>query len=52
MVALLLALGRSNAAVAAELGTSERTARAHTEKVMLKLDVHSRAEVGFRVNSW
>jgi DNA-binding CsgD family transcriptional regulator len=52
MVALLLVLGRSNAAVAAELGTTERTARAHTEKVMLKLGVHSRAEVGFQVTSW
>jgi DNA-binding NarL/FixJ family response regulator len=52
MVALLLALGRSNAAVAAELGTTERTARAHTEKVLLKLGLHSRAEVGFRVTSW
>jgi DNA-binding CsgD family transcriptional regulator len=52
MVAFLLVLGRSNAAVAAELGTSERTARAHTERIMLKLGVHSRAEVGFRVTSW
>jgi DNA-binding NarL/FixJ family response regulator len=49
MVARLLALGRSNTAIATELGITERTARAHTEKVLAKLGVDSRAEVGFRV---
>jgi DNA-binding CsgD family transcriptional regulator len=51
-VARLLALGRSNAAIATELGTTERTARAHTEMVLLKLGVHSRAQVGPRLASW
>jgi DNA-binding NarL/FixJ family response regulator len=49
MVAWLLTLGRSNAAIATELGITERTARAHTEKVLCKLGVNSRAEVGFLV---
>jgi non-specific serine/threonine protein kinase len=47
-VARLLLLGRSNAAVAAALGISESTARHHTERVLVKLGVSSRAEVAWR----
>ena len=47
-VAHLLLLGRSNAAVAAALGISESTARHHTERVLVKLGVSSRAEVAWR----
>jgi DNA-binding CsgD family transcriptional regulator len=42
----LLMQGRSNADIAAALGVSEHTARHHTERVMVKLGVHSRAQVG------
>lgn len=45
-VALLLAHGRSNAAIAAELGISTHTARHHTQRVLAKLEVRSRAEAG------
>ena len=43
-VALLLARGRRNIEIAAELGISTHTARHHTENVMLKLSVHARSE--------
>ncbi|MFL5574651.1 MAG: helix-turn-helix transcriptional regulator [Gemmatimonadaceae bacterium] len=45
-VALLLAQGHSNCGIARALKISPHTARHHTESVLLKLDVHSRAEVG------
>jgi DNA-binding CsgD family transcriptional regulator len=45
-VALLLARGRSNEALARELCISPHTARHHTEQVLLKLGARSRAEVG------
>jgi DNA-binding NarL/FixJ family response regulator len=45
-VALLLAEGRSNTAIAAELGISTHTARHHTQRVLAKLGVHSRAAAG------
>lgn len=45
-VARLLAAGRSNAAIATELCISPDTARHHTEDVMRKMGVRSRAEVG------
>jgi len=45
-VARVLALGESNAMVAATLGISPHTARRHTENVMLKLAAHTRAQVG------
>lgn len=48
-VARLLAEGRSNAGVAAALCISPHTARHHTERVMSKLRVRSRAEVGPRL---
>lgn len=48
-VARLLAEGRSNAEVAERLGISPHTARHHTESVLLKLGVRSRAEVAARL---
>ena len=44
-VARLLAEGLTNARVAGELGIAPNTARIHTERVMRKLGVHSRAAV-------
>lgn len=49
--AMLLALGRSNEEVARELVISPHTARRHTERVLRKLGVHSRSEVGARLLS-
>jgi DNA-binding CsgD family transcriptional regulator len=49
-VARLLALGRSNGAIAAALGISAHTARHHTESVMAKLGVRSRAAVAARLH--
>jgi DNA-binding CsgD family transcriptional regulator len=48
-VATLLAAGRSNAELAGELVISPHTARRHTERVLRKLGVRSRAEVAARV---
>ncbi|HEX6939079.1 MAG TPA: helix-turn-helix transcriptional regulator [Longimicrobiales bacterium] len=48
-VAALLAEGRSNAEVAERLGISPHTARHHTESVLMKLGVRSRAEVAARL---
>lgn len=48
-VALLLTQGYSNSGVARKMEISPHTARHHTESVLLKLDVHSRAEVGPKV---
>jgi DNA-binding NarL/FixJ family response regulator len=45
-VARLVAEGRSNAAIARELGISPHTARHHTQRVLAKLGVHSRAAAG------
>lgn len=45
-VAQALALGRSNREIAAALAIRERTAEHHTEHVLLKLGVHSRAAAG------
>ncbi len=44
-VALFLAQGRSNTAIAAALGISPHTVRHHTESVLAKLGVHSRDQV-------
>jgi DNA-binding CsgD family transcriptional regulator len=44
-VALRLAGGARNAAIASELHISPHTARHHTENVLTKLGVHARAEV-------
>jgi DNA-binding CsgD family transcriptional regulator len=48
-VAALLSDGRSNAAIAAALSISPHTARHHTQRVLGKLGVHSRAEAGARL---
>ena len=48
-VAMLLAEGCSNTTVAQRLGISPHTARHHTQRVLGKLGVHSRAEAGARL---
>jgi DNA-binding NarL/FixJ family response regulator len=48
-VAMLLAQGRSNAAIAKTLQISAHTARHHTQRVLAKLGVHSRAEAGAKL---
>jgi DNA-binding CsgD family transcriptional regulator len=48
-VALLLAEGCSNRTIAHRLGISPHTARHHTQRVLVKLGVHSRAEAGARL---
>ena len=48
-VALLLSEGLSNRALARQLGISPHTARLHTQRVLGKLGVHSRAEAGARL---
>ena len=50
-VVRLLAEGRSNAGIAAALCVSPHTARHHTERIMAKLGVRSRAEVGSRLRA-
>lgn len=44
-VARLLAMGKSNADIARQLSISEHTCRRHTEQVLAKLGVRSRAAV-------
>jgi DNA-binding NarL/FixJ family response regulator len=48
-VAILLAAGRGNAAIANTLKISPHTARHHTQHVLAKLGVHSRAAAGARL---
>lgn len=48
-VALLLSEGLSNSTLAHRLGISPHTARHHTQRVLGKLGVHSRAEAGARL---
>ena len=48
-VARLLAQGKSNAAIAEELRISSHTARHHTQRILSKLAVHSRAEAGAKL---
>jgi DNA-binding NarL/FixJ family response regulator len=48
-VATLLSRGRSNTAIAAALHISTHTARHHTQRVLAKLGVHSRAEAGAKL---
>jgi DNA-binding CsgD family transcriptional regulator len=50
-VAKLLALGRSNQAIARELSISQHTARHHTQRILSKLEVHSRGEAGAKLRS-
>lgn len=49
-VALLLAQGHDNRAVASALGISWHTARRHTEKVIRKLGVQTRGRVGVKLS--
>lgn len=44
-VALLLAKGKQNEEIATALGVSRHTARHHTERVLAKLNVHTRSAV-------
>jgi DNA-binding CsgD family transcriptional regulator len=48
-VASLLSQGRSNQAIARELDISEHTARHHTQRILAKLEVHSRGEAGAKI---
>ncbi len=48
-VAELLSQGRSNQAIARELEISEHTARHHTQRILSKLEVHSRGEAGAKL---
>jgi ATP/maltotriose-dependent transcriptional regulator MalT len=48
-VAVLLAQGLSNVAIAKLLAISTHTARHHTQRVLGKLKVHSRAEAGAKL---
>ncbi len=48
-VAVLLAQGRSNQAIARELRISVHTARHHTQRILSKLEVHSRGEAGAKL---
>ena len=48
-VAALLAQGRSNQVIAKELRLSAHTARHHTQRILSKLEVHSRGEAGARI---
>jgi DNA-binding NarL/FixJ family response regulator len=48
-VALLLCEGCSNRTIAHRLAISPHTARHHTQRVLIKLGVHSRAEAGARL---
>ena len=48
-VAMLLAQGRSNEAIAEALRISSHTARHHTQRILVKLNVHSRAEAGAKI---
>jgi DNA-binding NarL/FixJ family response regulator len=48
-VARLLARGKSNQAIARELNISVHTARHHTQRVLDKLEVHSRGEAGAKI---
>jgi DNA-binding NarL/FixJ family response regulator len=50
-VAELLARGKSNATIARQLGISAHTARHHTQRVLAKLEVHSRAEAGAKLRN-
>ena len=51
-VAELLAQGRSNQAIARHLGISAHTARHHTQRVLSKLEVHSRGEAGAKIRGF
>jgi DNA-binding NarL/FixJ family response regulator len=48
-VAMLLAQGRTNETIAQTLRISSHTARHHTQRILTKLNVHSRAEAGAKI---
>jgi len=48
-VAILLIQGRSNSAIAEQLQISPHTARHHTQHILSKLGVHSRAAAGAKL---
>lgn len=48
-VATLIARGRSNAEISRDLSISPHTARRHTERILLKMSIRSRAEVATKV---
>lgn len=50
-VATLLAQGRTNSAIADALHISSHTARHHTQRILGKLGVHSRAAAGAKLRS-
>jgi DNA-binding NarL/FixJ family response regulator len=50
-VARLLARGRSNQAIARDLNISAHTARHHTQRILAKLEVHSRGEAGAKIRA-
>lgn len=50
-VAELLAQGQSNQAIARELKISAHTARHHTQRILSKLEVHSRGEAGAKIRA-
>jgi DNA-binding NarL/FixJ family response regulator len=50
-VAQLMGEGRSNAQVAQALGFTIHSARRHAERILAKLELHSRAEVAARLHS-
>jgi DNA-binding NarL/FixJ family response regulator len=51
-VATLLAQGRSNQAIAKELKIRAHTARHHTQRILSKLEVHSRGEAGAKIRNF
>jgi DNA-binding NarL/FixJ family response regulator len=51
-VAALLAQGKSNQAIARELRISAHTARHHTQRVLSKLNVHSRGEAAAKIRGY
>ena len=44
-MARLFGEGLTSREIAERLGISERTVRSHTEHIMIKLDVHTRAQI-------
>lgn len=51
-VARLAARGLSNSEIALELGVKSNTVDAHLKKIYLLLDVHSRAELSYRIKDY
>ncbi|MGW7514205.1 transposase [Streptomyces sp. NPDC054796] len=48
----LVATGKTNCSIGMELGISERTAREHVARIMLKLGVGSRVEIAVIATKW